>query len=85
MDGGHGAAASEEEVQPMSMRRCCVYGCKNMVREGLRRSGLVKGCDGQELADGQTCWRCRARQAREDKKVERRNEKDSGKTGRSKA
>ena len=52
----------------MSMQRCCVNGCPHMVREGLRRIGLVRGCDGQELADGLTCWRCRARQAREMKK-----------------
>ena len=40
-----------------------------MVREGLRRDGLVKGCDGQELADGKTCWRCRAKQARKGPKA----------------
>jgi hypothetical protein len=33
-----------------------------MVRAGLRRRGA--GVDGQALADGETCWRCRAKQAR---------------------
>ena len=46
----------------MSWRKCSVIKCTNMVREGLRRSGT--GVDGQELADGRTCWRCRARQSK---------------------
>lgn len=45
----------------MSWKKCAVIKCPNMVREGLRRFG--PGVDGQELADGRTCWRCRARQS----------------------
>jgi hypothetical protein len=49
----------------MSWRPCRVVGCRNRVRSGLRRSGaLVRlGNYGQELADGETCWRCRAKRA----------------------
>lgn len=60
----------------MSLVPCIVSGCENMVREGLKRSGLVNGVDGQELADGKTCWRCRAKQARENRKKDKRREED---------
>jgi len=45
----------------MSMRKCATIKCQHHVREGLRRFGT--GVDGQELADGLFCWRCRARHA----------------------
>lgn len=45
----------------MSFRKCATIKCQRQVREGLRRHGA--GVDGQELADGRFCWRCRARQA----------------------
>jgi len=54
----------------MSMRKCATIKCSHYVREGLRRSGT--GVDGQELADGRFCWRCRARHSAEDRKAERR-------------
>jgi hypothetical protein len=54
----------------MSWRQCRVIGCRNMVREGLRRTGV--GIDGQALADGETCSRCRAKQAR--KRIPRKRE-----------
>lgn len=54
----------------MSMRKCSTIGCPHYVREGLRRMGT--GVDGQELADGRTCWRCRARHAAADRRDDRR-------------
>jgi hypothetical protein len=54
----------------MSVRKCGTMGCPHHVREGLRRDGT--GIDGQELADGRFCWRCRARHAADDRKDERR-------------
>lgn len=51
----------------MSWRKCATIGCEHNVREGLRRYGT--GVDGQELADGRFCWRCRARHNRKDKSV----------------
>ncbi len=44
----------------MSMRECATRGCRTRIREGLRRSGY--GANGQPLADGVFCARCRARQ-----------------------
>ncbi len=41
----------------------CVRGCGNRIREGLRRDHLGDGVNGQPLADGRTCWRCRAKDA----------------------
>jgi hypothetical protein len=55
----------------MSMRKCSTIKCPYYVREGLRRMGA--GVDGQELADGRFCWRCRARHAAEDRKDARRS------------
>jgi hypothetical protein len=54
----------------MSWRKCSTIKCQHHVREGLRRMGT--GVDGQELADGRFCWRCRARHAVEDRKDTRR-------------
>jgi hypothetical protein len=48
----------------MSMRKCATIKCTHHVREGLRRLGT--GVDGQELADGRFCWRCRSRHAARD-------------------
>lgn len=45
----------------MSWQTCCVVGCGNQIRAGLTRFG--EGGDGQPLADGRTCWRCRRKQA----------------------
>lgn len=50
----------------MSMRKCATLKCSYHVREGLRRTGT--GVDGQGLADGRFCWRCRARHAAEDRR-----------------
>ncbi len=47
----------------MSLVLCATIDCGHQVREGLRRRGR-HGIDGQELADGVFCWRCRARHAR---------------------
>jgi hypothetical protein len=49
----------------MSMRKCATIKCQRSVREGLRRYGT--GVDGQELADGRFCWRCRARHERDER------------------
>ena len=57
----------------MSWRKCGVQGCKHRIREGLRRFGT--GVNGQELADGWFCWRCRARQARKTFRVDNVNKK----------
>jgi hypothetical protein len=54
----------------MSMRKCATVKCPHHVREGLRRMGT--GVDGQELADGRFCWRCRARHGREERSDRRR-------------
>lgn len=51
----------------MSWQTC--RGCPRKIREGLTRPG--KGVDGQELADGRYCWRCRARHARKGPRVRR--------------
>lgn len=51
----------------MAWAVCVVIGCTNRIRQGLRRFG--EGVDGQDLADGRTCWRCRAKQARKDRPV----------------
>lgn len=48
----------------MALVRCRAMGCRRRVREGLRRSQYVRGSGGQRLADGEVCWRCRAKQAR---------------------
>lgn len=45
----------------MSLPLCATVGCPNRVRAGLHRSHA--GAAGQELADGRTCWRCRAKRA----------------------
>ena len=55
----------------MSRRKCSTIGCQHHVREGLRRFGT--GVDGQELADGRFCWRCRARHASNERTDERRD------------
>lgn len=47
----------------MAMVKCRTRGCDYMVREGLKRPSYTKGSDGQQLADGEFCWRCRRRQA----------------------
>lgn len=60
----------------MSLVKCRVHGCDNQVREGLRRPSYDRGVAGQELADGETCWRCRLRMAREEKKEERRRQRE---------
>jgi hypothetical protein len=60
----------------MSMRKCGTIKCPHYVREGLRRMGT--GVDGQELADGRFCWRCRARHSREDRKDTRRSPPKEG-------
>jgi hypothetical protein len=60
----------------MSMRKCSTIKCQNHVREGLRRMGT--GVDGQELADGRFCWRCRARHAVAERKVDRRRPPKEG-------
>lgn len=39
----------------------CEPGCGHMIRQGLRRH--YDGAGGQPLADGRTCWRCRAKDA----------------------
>lgn len=54
----------------MSVRKCSTIKCPHHVREGLRRTGT--GVDGQELADGRFCWRCRARHAARERGDERR-------------
>jgi hypothetical protein len=53
----------------MSMRKCASIKCQHHVREGLRRGGT--GVDGQELADGHFCWRCRARHAANERRDDR--------------
>ncbi len=45
----------------MSWKKCAVMNCPHQIRAGLRRHG--EGGSGQELADGFTCWRCRAKRA----------------------
>ncbi len=55
----------------MSLVRCRVRGCDRQVRQGLKRFG-EKGVAGQELADGETCWRCRRKHAALDKKMGRK-------------
>jgi hypothetical protein len=60
----------------MSMKKCATIKCQHYVREGLRRFGT--GVDGQELADGRFCWRCRARHAsrvRVDRRRDNRSER----------
>lgn len=57
----------------MSMRKCATIKCPRQVREGLRRSGT--GVDGQELADGRFCWRCRAKHASNERADVRRDAK----------
>lgn len=54
----------------MSFRKCATIKCQRQVREGLRRFG--SGVDGQELADGLFCWRCRARHASKERADTRR-------------
>lgn len=44
----------------MSWRLCATSQCPTRIREGLRRQG--EGADGQPLADGRFCWKCRAKQ-----------------------
>jgi hypothetical protein len=46
----------------VSLVRCVVLGCREMVREGLRRPEYQKNVNGKSLADGRRCWRCRAGQ-----------------------
>lgn len=53
----------------MAWRKCTVTDCQHWLREGLRRYG--SGVDGQELADGITCWRCRAKQAAAEKRAKK--------------
>lgn len=55
----------------MSLRKCATIKCPYHVREGLRRYGT--GGDGQELADGRFCWRCRARHAANERTDARRD------------
>lgn len=57
----------------MSLAKCMVMGCREQVRQGLVRRG--KGANGADLADGETCWRCRQRLTRETA-VERRRRQD---------
>ena len=45
----------------MAWRYCATVGCKHRLREGLVRHG--EGGDGQPLADGTFCWRCRRKHA----------------------
>lgn len=47
---------------------CHTRGCKHHVRTGLKRPNWDLGVDGQRKADGEYCWRCRAEQARREKK-----------------
>lgn len=47
----------------MALVNCRTRECEHQVREGLRRPSYERGSDGQELADGEHCWRCRRRQA----------------------
>ena len=58
----------------MSLVPCMVRSCPHYVREGLRRGYGAKGVDGQQLADGETCWRCRAKQARQEKAAAKKHE-----------
>ncbi len=60
----------------MSLRKCSTIKCPYYVREGLWRSGT--GVDGQELADGRFCWRCRARHASNDRADVRRDARKQG-------
>jgi hypothetical protein len=60
----------------MSMRKCATIKCSRQVREGLRRDGA--GVDGQELADGRFCWRCRARHASNERADARRDARKQG-------
>ena len=60
----------------MSMRKCATIKCQRFVREGLRRYGT--GVDGQELADGRFCWRCRARHGRDERSSKRVAPKKEG-------
>jgi hypothetical protein len=62
----------------MSMRKCSTIKCPHHVREGLRRNGI--GVDGQELADGRFCWRCRARWRRAERTDARRDARKQGET-----
>lgn len=57
------------------IRPCHMPGCKHSVRTGLRRYG--KGTAGQPLADGEYCWRCRARMAERIKKPRKRNDQNT--------
>ena len=43
--------------------RCATRNCRRFTHPGVRRTGT--GVNGQELADGRYCWRCRARQSAE--------------------
>ncbi len=43
----------------MSLVLCIVPGCPHYVREGLKRENFDPK---KRLADGRTCWRCRAGQ-----------------------
>ena len=52
----------------MAWAKCRRIGCTMQIRVGLRRYGI--GVNGQPLADGLFCWKCRARQA-EPKKREK--------------
>lgn len=45
----------------MSWQQCATIRCPNWIRAGLRRNG--DGGDGQPLADGRFCWRCRRKHA----------------------
>jgi hypothetical protein len=56
----------------ISMCKCSTIKCQHLVREGLRRYGT--GVDGQELADGRFCWRCRARHGRDERRDDRRSQ-----------
>ena len=57
----------------MSLAKCAVISCSHHVRQGLRRGGT--GVDGQELADGRFCWRCRAEFARRERADVRRDKR----------
>lgn len=55
-----------EGSEVVSLRPCLTRSCPHDVREGLVRAG--KGVDGQPLADGSFCWRCRAKHGRDEKR-----------------
>lgn len=57
----------------MALVKCRTRWCEHRVREGLQRPYYERGVCGQQLADGQFCWRCRRQQA--SRRVPRRQQK----------